>query len=129
MLTSPRFAGKTIAERMRSCALHSKRRDFLFLYELSGGIRSFTYAEVLARAASWAWHFLDMGLAPRSRVVIILQHSLDLYTAFAGAILADLVPSQFAHPSVKQPVDDYFRTLGVLLTSNSPAAVVTYQGL
>ncbi len=52
---------------------------FLTLVEDNAAIRSYTYRECLVRARRWAGTYREFGVGRGDRVVIILQHSLDLY--------------------------------------------------
>src|SRR5579863_5390617 len=102
----------------------------LHLYREDGSVASHTCGALADRAANWCAAFRDRRsdsahAAPRPRVLIVLPHSLDLYAAFVGALLADVVPAILAHPSSKTSERDYAQTLGTLVTQSRPAVVVT----
>jgi benzoate-CoA ligase family protein len=52
------------------------------------GGRAYSYAEVAARARSLASYWLDIGLAPESRVYLVLPDSPPFAWAFFGALAA-----------------------------------------
>jgi acyl-CoA synthetase (AMP-forming)/AMP-acid ligase II/acyl carrier protein len=119
----------TVVGRIADCLHRRRSKPFLFLYDRDGSHSAFSYGEVIGRSAAWAAHYRDLRLPARSRVVVVLDHSLDTYAAFVGAVLANLVPSMFAPPSPKQSVDDYFRTLGLLVVKAAPSAIVCAREL
>jgi acyl-CoA synthetase (AMP-forming)/AMP-acid ligase II/acyl carrier protein len=102
---------------------------FLRLVQDNTEVRSFTYRECLAQARRWAATYRARGVPRGGRVVIILQHSLDLYAAFFGAVLADAVPAMFAFPSPKFDESEYFKTFGALIDNAEAALVVVYPEL
>jgi acyl-CoA synthetase (AMP-forming)/AMP-acid ligase II/acyl carrier protein len=119
----------TLVRRLADALDRRGTTPFLFLYDQDGRHRAISYAEVIGRAAAWARRYQALGLPDRSRVVVILEHSLDVYAAFTGALLANLVPSMFAHPSPKQSAHDYVRTLRTLMAGAAPSALVTAPAL
>jgi fatty-acyl-CoA synthase len=102
---------------------------FLHLVAADGSSQSWTYTQLLARAAAWARGYQARGLVAGDRVVIILQHSPDLYAAFVGALLGGWVPAMFAFPSPKLSEQDYFRTVASLVDNADPRLVVVYPEL
>ena len=88
-----------------------------------------SYRELVGEATRWTALYRERGLVPGDRVIVTLRHSVDLYAAYTGALLAGLVPSMFSFPSPKFSEDEYFRTLGALLRSANARLFVTYEEL
>lgn len=102
---------------------------FLRLLDGEGAVSTHSYRAVMAEAWRWAGDYASAGVRPGDRVVIILKHSLDLYTAFLGALLGGQVPALFTFPSPKLSEEEYFKSIGALLDNAEPAMVVVYPEL
>src|SRR6478735_2197809 len=76
-----------------------------------------SYRELIQDASRWTAFYHERGLRPGDRVIVILKHSRDLYSAYVGALLGGLVPAMFAFPSPKFSETEYFRTIGTLLAN------------
>ncbi len=119
----------TIPGRLRANADLPDLEDFLQLYHADRDDQRISYREVLAAATRFAGFYRQCGLGAGDRVVIILEHSLDLYAAFLGALLGGFVPSLWSFPSPKVSQREYFKTLSALLASAAPRLLLTYPGL
>jgi len=104
-------------------------RSFLRLVHLRQPVETYTYGQVLERAAQWWGVYDSLGVQRGEHVVIILKHSLDLYAAFLGALLHGSVPAMFAFPSHKFSEQEYFATIGELLENAGARVLVTYPAL
>src|SRR5690349_7764396 len=91
----------TLTERLLGVERRIGDAPFLRLVHDNTTVRSFSYRECLDRARRWSATFQALDVPSGGRVVIILQHSLDLYAAFFGALLHGAVPAMFAFPSPK----------------------------
>lgn len=120
---------ETLSTRLLDRESRAGAAPFLRLVQDNTTVRSFTYGECLAHARRWSATYRAYGLGHGDRVLIILQHSLDLYAAFFGALLADVVPAMFAFPSPKFSEAEYFKTFGALVDNASPSLIVVYQEL
>ena len=85
-----------------------------------------TYRALLSGANAYAQAFSQAGLRPGEVVVLILQHSQDLVSAFFGAILQGLVPSIMPYLTEKLLPERYRADLAALVEVTQPAAIVTY---
>lgn len=119
----------TIASRIRHCAARGPERPFLTLLSPTAAPIELTYGALIAKAEAWRRSYHAAGLPPGARIVVTLEHSVDLYAAFIGALLGGYVPSYFSHPSAKQSREDYFHTIDALLNVAEAEALVTYPGL
>ncbi len=97
----------------------------LCLLDAAGEARDWSGVELLEHAAAWSRFYRERGLEPGDRVVIILEHSPELYFAFHGALLGGFVPSMFAFPSPKFKEQEYFRTFSTLWQIAEPRLLVT----
>lgn len=102
---------------------------FLILLDAAGTVEKYTYADVLSRAADWSLFYGARGLSRGDRVVIILQHSLDLYASFLGALMGGQIPALHSFPSVKYSQEAYFEAIARLVGNASPRLIVTYDNL
>ncbi len=102
---------------------------FLRLLDATGRAAEHTYAQLLARARRWAGLYAAKGLTGGDGVVVVLPHSLDLYAAYLGAVLAGLTPAMFAGPSPKMSRQAYFRTVSQLLADSGAKAMVAVPEL
>ncbi|WP_323798182.1 AMP-binding protein [Nisaea sp.] len=118
-----------IPARIIHIARHTSDRHWLTLLGPSGKATSLTYREFLRLAMCWAQRFKELKLAPGNTILILLDHSVDLYTAHCGALISGLVPAIFAPPSPKQDEDYYFQSLEQLITTSGAAAIVTIDEL
>jgi acyl-CoA synthetase (AMP-forming)/AMP-acid ligase II/acyl carrier protein len=119
----------TISGRLLLTERRLDDRPFLQLVQDNTAVRDHSYGDCLNRARQWAATYQALGVEPGARVVIILQHSLDLYSAFFGAILHGAIPAMFAFPSPKFDEAEYFRTFGSLIENADPTLVVVYPEL
>ncbi|MCA9243517.1 MAG: hypothetical protein KDA32_06155, partial [Phycisphaerales bacterium] len=67
--------------------------EFFRLLDDSERVTPFSYAQLLARGVDYAGAFAAGRCTPGDHVVILHGHSIDLYAAFVGAVLAGLVPT------------------------------------
>lgn len=100
--------------------------DFLRLLFSDQEPQVFTYQDCFRRAAYFGRVFQQTAGADArgARVAILLDHSLDLYASFLGALLAGFVPSIFPPPSPKMAAADYLRILDHLVQDTVPALVL-----
>lgn len=96
--------------------------DFLSLLSADGRMETFSYASCYDRAVYFAREFARTS-AVGSRVAILLDHSLDLYASFLGALLGGFVPAVFPPPSPKLAASDYRQVLENLILDTAPAVV------
>ena len=104
-------------------------RGFLRLVHLRHPVETYTYRQVLDRAAQWRSAYESLGVQRGEHIVIILKHSVDVYAAFLGALLHGSVPAMFAFPSQKFSEQEYFATIGELLENANARVLVTYPSL
>ena len=131
--------GLTVAHVVQGLYRKDEGRVFLrLLYPLalasasasaSAAPEEYTYRQVVDRATRWSRHYQERGLAPGAHIVVILQHSLDLYAAYLGALLGGQVPAMFAFPSAKLSLADYGQTIGKLLDNADAELIITYPEL
>ena len=88
-----------------------------------------TYRELIERARAWQSYFLQAGLEPGDRVIVVLRHSVDLYAAYIGALLGGMVPAMFSYPSPKFSEHEYSRTVGTLLERTRARVIVCFAEL
>lgn len=100
-------------------------KPFLALYR-GNRFRLISYRDLDARARRWASLYRRLGVPPGEVVVIVLQHSGDLYSAFLGAMMAGVIPSYLPFPNVKQDPRLYWDAHRLLFERIRPRAAVTY---
>lgn len=87
----------------------------------------YSFAEIRDMAFAYNAHFRKAGLAPGSVIAIILKHSVELYTAFLGSMMAGLVPTIMPFPTPKQDKEKYWKSHIDLFKISNINAVFTYQ--
>lgn len=90
------------------------------------GVRNFTYREIRELACAYNAHFRSAGLRRGDVVAIILMHSVDLYGAFLGAMMAGLVPTIMPFPTPKQDHARYWSSHVELFAISGIRAIFTY---
>ena len=88
--------------------------------------RHLTCREFFQYASAYAEMFNSGGIRQGEVVILILQHGLDLTTAFAGAILHGAVPSIMPFLTEKLLPERYRADLASLIAITKPAAILTY---
>jgi fatty-acyl-CoA synthase len=104
-------------------------REFLRLVHAERADEPLTYRDLIERASTWQGYFIDAGLKPKDRVIIVLRHSAELYAAYIGALLGGMVPAMFSFPSAKLSEGEYFRTVGTLIERTSARMIVCFAEL
>jgi acyl-CoA synthetase (AMP-forming)/AMP-acid ligase II/acyl carrier protein len=97
--------------------------NFLHLLFSDQDPQVFSYADCYGRAAYFNRVFRKRTV-PGKRVAILLEHSLDLYASFLGALLGGFVPAIFPPPSPKIAASDYISILENLIHDTAPAVVL-----
>lgn len=115
-----------IPRHIISNSLQHKNRTYLTLLGPNLVEQKFTYLELLTRSAAWMNVYLRRGLTKKSQIVLILPHSLDLYAAYTGALMAGMIPAMFSFPSAKQSRQEYLKTFSTLIENAGPELIVTY---
>ena len=73
---------QTVAQAVHAIWQRGDTGVFLRLMAPSGEVEEFRYADLVERGLCWAHYYSRRGLKPGSHVVVILQHSFDLYAAY-----------------------------------------------
>ncbi len=89
-----------------------------------GRCTTLTVADVLNEARRFARHLRELSVQPGQIVPIILEHRLQLYTSFIGAILAGAVPTFFSPATRKQDHTLFLAGLNTLLDRLDPNCVI-----
>jgi len=87
----------------------------------------YSFASIRDQAYAYNAHFRRAGLTPGSVIAIILTHSVELYTAFLGSMMAGLVPTIMPFPTPKQDREKYWSSHKDLFALSGINAVFTYQ--
>lgn len=103
--------------------------DFLRLIRAGRADEVSSFRRLLGLAQRYAALYRGRGLEPGDTLAIVLPHSLDLYAAFAGALLGGFLPSIWSHPSPKTRDADYAEQLAAQLRNAQPRLLVTYTAL
>jgi acyl-CoA synthetase (AMP-forming)/AMP-acid ligase II len=89
------------------------------------GVNKLTWRAVGGRALTFCQIYRERGIPRRAVVLIFLPHSEHLYSAFLGAITADLIPSFMPCPTPKQDPALYWSSHLELLARIGPSCIVT----
>lgn len=105
----------------------SVREGELFLKLSAGGEPEvFTFGQIRDQACRYNAHFRKSAMPKGSVVAIILKHSVDLYTAFLGAIMAGMVPTIMPFPTPKQDPEKHWTSHRALFGLSGIDSVFTY---
>lgn len=122
MLAQPRNVASAFVENAGKCG------DRTFVRITTGkGATDYSFAQVRDAAFAYNAHFRASGLQPGSVIAIILTHSVELYTAFLGSMMAGLVPTIMPFPTPKQDREKYWTSHAELFTLSDISAVFTYD--
>lgn len=114
-----------IAELNNSCI----NENTLTLLDSNEKASNYSYSEIVSNSICWTSLFQSQGFMPGDRLIVIANHSLDLYTTYLGAILGGFVPVMVAPPSAKFSLHGYQIMLKSLVKQNCPKAVIITQEL
>lgn len=89
--------------------------------------RSFTYAEFMEVAGSYAQAYAKAGLKPGDVIIVIIPHGIELIAAFWGAILQGVVPAIMPFLTEKMHPERYKSDLLALLQITQPQAIISNQ--
>lgn len=120
---------ETIPSRLHRLQKQGEIPSFIRLLDAFGQSETLSYSELIGQSEVWACALFAQGLKPGDRVILILQHSTDLYTAFCGALIAGIVPTLFAFPSHKVSEEYYFESIDRLVDSSRAKLIVVYEEL
>ena len=101
-------------------------RPALYLVHAGQPDQPVSLAELLQGAAAYANAYQAAGIQPGEVVILILQHSRELISAFWGAVLAGVIPSIMPFLTEKLDPTRYRADLASLVQITRPAALVTY---
>lgn len=86
-----------------------------------------TFRDLFVETERWAAIFAEASPCAGGVVFIILDHRLELYFAYLGAMRAGLVPSFLSFPTPKQDPDLYWAGQAELFAHVQPVCIVTYE--
>jgi acyl-CoA synthetase (AMP-forming)/AMP-acid ligase II len=92
----------------------------------SSGHTDYSFKQIRNLAYAYNAHFRSAGLQVGSVVAIILTHSVEIYAAFLGSMMAGLVPTIMPFPTPKQDREKYWRSHGELFALSGIKAVFSY---
>jgi len=109
-------------------AAHAHRPQRVVLTMLHAGQpdQPVTLDDLLRGAAPYADALQSAGIQPGEVVILILQHSRELISAYWGAILAGVIPSIMPFLTEKLDPARYRSDLTSLVGITRPAAIITY---
>jgi acyl-CoA synthetase (AMP-forming)/AMP-acid ligase II len=99
------------------------------LFLKRGSFVQFGYEDLRFETERWARRFLAAGLEEQSIVAIVLDHRIDLYGAYLGAMRAGLIPTFLPYRTPKQDEAAYWRAQQRVIDRVRPACVVTYGAM
>ena len=85
----------------------------------------FTYRDLLIETERWARRYVAAELPRDGIVAIVLDHRIDAYGAFLGAMRAGLVPTFLPYPTPKQDPARFWAAQSELLERVRPVCIVS----
>ncbi len=86
-----------------------------------------SFHKLRCEAAAYANLYRHSGLKAGDVVLVMLQHSPDLYYAFTGAMLCGCIPSVMPFPSQKQDPAKFWQSHRELFQRIGAGAILTYR--
>lgn len=117
---------QTIVE---ACERHAKKipdQPFCYFHKKQE-VTLLTYGQLYEDACRFANLFESHGLKKGDVILIILDHTPDMYAAFIGAMLADYIPSFMPYPTEKQDSQLYWQSHRELFTHIQAGLLLTYH--
>ena len=106
-------------------AEHQGSRVHITLLSEDGGARDITYAQLRDAARALAYGLKARGLAPGSRVALMLPTGLDFFAAFYGTLYAGCVPVPLYPPARPAQLEEHMRRLAGILNNAGAAWFLT----
>lgn len=91
-----------------------------------GDWTTITWLDLASRSASFAQGYLQRGVEPGGIVLVVLEHGVDLFPAFLGAMLIGAVPAFLPFPSSKQDTGRFWRAHVPLFERTQPKVILTW---
>ncbi|MBN1311517.1 MAG: AMP-binding protein [Anaerolineae bacterium] len=118
----PQTLIQPIIERARSNPEHNT----LVLLNEDGTVEHVNAADFHADAAAYAQALQAMGIEPQDLVILVLQHSRVLLSAFWGALYLGAIPSIFPFLTEKLDPALYMERAHMLVKHSGARVVITY---
>ena len=120
---------KQFNQKIHSIYSSCENNPFLVLLNEINKTEEYSYPQVIEEAVGWKKEYLSRSHQAKENILIILPHSLDLYTSYLGAVFSGMIPSMFSFPSPKYSKELYFQTIEELIKQAKPSLIVTYPEL
>jgi acyl-CoA synthetase (AMP-forming)/AMP-acid ligase II len=91
--------------------------------------QQFSYEDLLCETERWANLFAASWLEPGGVIAIVLNHRIEMYPAYLGAMRAGFIPTFLPYPTPKQDPDLYWSAQAELFERVRPTCVVTYENV
>jgi len=115
----------TLCHRVLEVWRRAPERPWLH-FIADAGCRTFSYDDLVRRAAWFAGLYRTRGLVPGDVVLLVLDHSADAGPAFLGAMMLGAVPSFLPPLTVKQDPVLYWHSMKVLVARIEARLIVTF---
>ncbi|MFT5319481.1 MAG: fatty-acyl-CoA synthase, partial [Chlamydiales bacterium] len=116
-------------QKIHSIYSSSEGSPFLVLLQETEKPEEYSYSQIIDEAVGWKNEYRSRGHQAKENILVILPHSLNLYTSFLGAVFSGMTPSMFSFPSSKHSKEVYFQTIEILIQQANPSLIVTYPEL
>ncbi len=126
LLITPETPPATLVLRVRDLVMHQGDRTALTLITPDDTL-TFTTRAFFEHAARSARALEQAGVQRGDLVVLVLQHGVEVLSAFWGALLLGAVPSIFPFLTPKLDADRYYESVRDLVALSQVKAVVTYR--
>jgi fatty-acyl-CoA synthase len=111
---------------LQAAHAHQPQRVALTMLHAGQADQPVSLDDLLRGAAAYADALQNSGIQPGEVVILILQHSRELISAYWGAILAGAVPSIMPFLTEKLDPARYRADLTSLVGITRPSAIITY---
>jgi fatty-acyl-CoA synthase len=117
---------RTLLNALYHHAAHTPTKPAIILGQ-QGLWTQLSFADLRDETERWARLWLDHCSTPNAVVFLIVQHGINQYPAFLGAMRAGLVPSFLPFPTPKQDPELYWQSHKALFERVNPACILAYE--
>jgi fatty-acyl-CoA synthase len=117
---------QTLIQPILSRAASDPKRNTLVLLNEDGSIEHVDAAAFQTSAAAYAQALQAIGIEPQDLVILVLQHSRVLLSAFWGAMCLGAIPSIFPFLTEKLDPALYMERVHALVKHSGARVVITY---
>ena len=100
-------------------------KPFITMWKNEADVKELTFGEFREQALAHAQYFRSLGVANEDRIILVMPQSIQLMSAFMGAMLLGAIPAILAYPNFKvEPAKYRYGLSGVSINLKAALTVV-----